>query len=252
MASRRPLLAGNWKMNLTIAESQELAAAIAESSSEATDRDIMIAPSFTAIPAVADILSGSNIILAAQNVCGAAKGAYTGEISPAMLKEVGCKMVIIGHSERRHIFAEDEKLINQRLSGALSHGLLPILCVGETLDDREEGNTFTILEAQLRAGLANITITKADDLVLAYEPVWAIGTGKTASADQAQEVHAFLRKILADILQKDIAAAIRILYGGSVNSDNVDVLMTEADIDGALVGGAALDSESFGRIIHFN
>jgi len=252
MASRRPLLAGNWKMNLTIAESLELATAIAKSSCKVTDRDIMIAPSFTAIPAVAEILSDSNVILAAQNVCGAEKGAYTGEISPAMLQEIGCKMVIIGHSERRHIFGEDETLINQRLSGSLRHDLLPILCVGETLDDREASKTFTVLEAQLRAGLADITIKRADDLILAYEPVWAIGTGKTASAEQAQEVHAFLREILADILQKDIAADIRILYGGSVNSDNVDILMAEADIDGALVGGAALDPESFERIIHFN
>lgn len=251
MPNRRPLLAGNWKMNLTIVKAQELAALVVKSSSDVTDRDIMIAPSFTALSSVAEILSDSNVILAGQNVCWQESGAFTGEISPQMLKDTTCKMAIIGHSERRHIFAEDEQLINKRLSGCLAHDIIPVLCVGETLSIRESDKTFDVLEEQLRQGLNGISINSAEELVIAYEPVWAIGTGKTASAEQAQEVHAFLRKILAEILQKDIAAGIRILYGGSVNSDNVDMLMAEPDIDGALVGGAALDYTAFDRIIHF-
>ena len=252
MSNRRPLLAGNWKMNLTITKAKDLAALIVKSASDVLDRDIMIAPAFTALSAVAEIVAGSNIILAGQNVCWEEQGAFTGEISPIMLQDLSCQMVIVGHSERRHIFMEDEVLVNKRLKGCLAHNLIPILCVGETLEEREAGNAFPILENQLRQGLTDVMLSNSDQLVVAYEPVWAIGTGKTASADQAQEAHAFLRNILAEIIKKDIAAGIRILYGGSVNSDNVDALMAKEDIDGALVGGAALKIETFDRIIHFH
>jgi len=248
---RRPLIAGNWKMNLGIVASKNLAEQIRQSASKATDRDVMIAPTFTSLPIVAAALEGSNVLMAGQNVCWEENGAFTAEISPTMLLELGCSFAIIGHSERRHIFGEDDALINRRIKGAMKFGLTPIHCIGETLDDREADKTMTILESQLRKGLQDITLSKADNLVIAYEPVWAIGTGKTASKEQAQEVHAFVRDILADIFEKSIASEMRILYGGSVNPENVDSLMGQKDIDGALVGGAALKADIFDRIIHF-
>jgi triosephosphate isomerase len=197
------------------------------------------------------MVADSGIILAAQNVCWEAQGAFTGEISPLMVLDSGAAAAIVGHSERRQIFHEDDILINKRVRGALAFGLMPILCVGETLDEREAGQTFTIVERQIRAGLAGVEAVDMGRIVLAYEPVWAIGTGKTASKEQAQEVHAFIRNLVAGMYEKDIADQIRILYGGSVKPDNIDALMAQADIDGALVGGAALNVESFGRIIHF-
>jgi len=248
---RRPLIAGNWKMNLGVVESKNLAEQICKSASGASDRDVLIAPTFTSMPIVAAALEGSSVLLAGQNVCWAENGAFTGEISPVMLAELGCRFAIIGHSERRHIFGENDALINQRIKGALKFGLTPIHCIGETLDDREADQTMTVLESQLRKGLHEISISKADNLVIAYEPVWAIGTGKTASKEQAQEVHAFVRKILTDIFEKSIASQMRILYGGSVNPENIDSLMGQNDIDGALVGGAALKADMFDRIIHF-
>ena len=248
---RRPLIAGNWKMNLGIIESKNLAEAISQSAAKATDRDVMVATTFTSLPINAAALDGSKDILARQKVSWEENGAFTAEISPTMLKELGCSFAIIGHSERRHIFGEDNALINKRVQGALNFDLIPILCIGETLDERESNKTMQVLESQIRQGLQNITLSSGNDIVVAYEPVWAIGTGKTASNEQAQEAHAFVRKILADIYEKTIASQIRILYGGSVNSDNVDSLMSQLDIDGALVGGAALKADSFDRIIHF-
>ena len=248
---RRALIAGNWKMHLTINQAAELATAIGQSASQATDRDVMIAPPFTMLSVAARALEGTPVILAAQNSCWAEKGAFTGDISPVMLKEVGCSMVILGHSERRHIFGEDNAMVNKRLLGAMDLGLVPILCIGETLEEREAGRTMQVLENQTREGLKGVEKGKAAKLVVAYEPVWAIGTGKTASNEQAQEAHAFIRGIVADIFEKNIASQIRILYGGSVNPDNVDLLMAQEDIDGALVGGAALKADSFNRIIHF-
>jgi triosephosphate isomerase len=168
-----------------------------------------------------------------------------------MLKEVGGSMAILGHSERRHLFGETDELINRRVTGALAHDITPILCLGEQLADREAGRTIAILEKQLRLGLKEITLTDPSRLVIAYEPVWAIGTGRTASAAQAQEAHAFIRRLLGELFEKNIASQIRILYGGSVNPDNIDTLMSQEDIDGALVGGAALQPDSFSRIIHF-
>ncbi|MEA3548633.1 MAG: triose-phosphate isomerase [Thermodesulfobacteriota bacterium] len=249
--NRRPLIAGNWKMHLTIAEAKSLARSIA-SGGIPLDRDVMLAPPYTALAAVNKALQDSSVLLASQNNGWEEKGAFTGEISPVMLKDVGCSMAIIGHSERRHIFGESNQLVNHRLSGALRYGLVPILCIGETLEEREANQTFKVLKTQLRGGLTGVASSEADKLVIAYEPVWAIGTGKTASEDQVQEVHAFLRSLLEKMYEKDIASQIRILYGGSVKPDNVDALMSREDVDGALVGGAALQAESFIRIIHFN
>ena len=247
---RRPLIAGNWKMHLTIPAVRELAAAVARVAQDVADRDVLIAPPFTALAAAGEAAGGA-LLLAGQNVCWEEQGAFTGEISPIMLKEVGCTMAIVGHSERRQLFGETDGLINKRVAGAVNFGLVPILCIGETLSEREAGATFAVLETQLREGLANITLTAAEQLVVAYEPVWAIGTGKTATAAQAQEVHAFVRRTLTTRFEKNIAAQMRILYGGSVNPANVDELMRQGDVDGALVGGAALKADSFERIIRF-
>ena len=248
---RRPLIAGNWKMHLTISEAGLLADEIVAGGIPA-DRDVMLAPPFTALAAVGETLKNSAVLLGAQNNCWEEKGAFTGEISPLMLKDAGCVMAIAGHSERRHIFGETDELINKRVGGALKFGLASILCIGETLEQREAGNTFTVLEKQTRQGLNGISDFSPEQLIIAYEPVWAIGTGKTASEGQAQEVHLFVRNLLADIYEKNIASKMRILYGGSVKPDNVDVLMAQEDVDGALVGGAALKAESFIRIINFN
>ncbi len=249
---RKPLIAGNWKMHTTIAEAERLAAAVAGACTGLKDREVMVAPPYTALPAVARVIMDSPLRLAAQNIHWEEKGAFTGEISPVMLKDVGCSMAIVGHSERRHIFKESDEIINKRLLGAMSHDLIPVCCIGETLEERENGRTLPVLEAQLRAALANVAIkNNPEGLVIAYEPVWAIGTGKTATAAQAQVVHAFVRSLLAGLFEKSIAARIRILYGGSVNAENIDVLMREEDIDGVLVGGASLKAELFERIIHF-
>ena len=248
---RRPLIAGNWKMYTTVAEAKELAAAVVAAASDLSDRDVMVAPPYTALSAVAAVVSGSSVLLAAQNVHWEEKGAYTAEISPIMLKDIGASMAIVGHSERRHIFLESDELINKRVLGAMQHGILPVFCIGETLDQREAEQTFAVLKNQLRAGLAGATVTDPQSIVIAYEPVWAIGTGKTATEQQAQDVHVFVRDTLAGLFDKNIAAQIRILYGGSVKPDNIDILMHQADIDGVLVGGAALKAESFTRIIQF-
>ncbi len=249
---RRPLVAGNWKMNTTIREAQQLAEAVVKSGADVVDRDIMIAPPFTALEAVSRIVRDSTSVqLAAQNICWAEKGAFTGDISPVMLKDTGCSMAIIGHSERRHVFGEDDAMINKRVLGALEFDLIPVFCVGETLDEREAGKTMEVLENQMRSGLAGVTADHAETIVIAYEPVWAIGTGKTATVEQAQEVHAFLRRLLGSMFQKNIATQMRILYGGSVNPDNVDALISQEDVDGALVGGASLKADLFDRIIHF-
>ena len=248
---RTPLIAGNWKMHMTVNEAVELAGAVARLSSDARDREVMIAPPYTALLEVARALEGSNVLLSSQNVCWEEKGAFTGEISPVMLKDIGCSMAIIGHSERRHVFGEDNKMVNKRILGAQKFGMVPVFCIGETLDEREAGHTFKVLESQVREGLVGVEISDPATIVVAYEPVWAIGTGKTATVVQAQEVHAFVRELLAGMYQKNVASEIRILYGGSVNPENVDALMSEEDVDGALVGGAALKPELFDRIIHF-
>jgi triosephosphate isomerase len=249
--SRKPLIAGNWKMNGVLIDACNLAAGIAAACRGVSDRDVLLAPPFTVISEVAHTIGDAPIILAGQNVCWEGKGAFTGEISPVMLRDAGATATLVGHSERRQIFGETDELINRRLKGALDFGLLTILCIGETLYQREKSQTFAVLEEQIRKGLADIAADRMGRVVIAYEPVWAIGTGKTASNDQAQEAHAFIRTLLADLFEKDIAAQTRILYGGSVKPTTIDELMAQPDIDGALVGGAALDVDTFGRIIHF-
>lgn len=249
--TRRPLIAGNWKMHLTVSEATHLARSLASTCGRCADREVMIAPSFTALAAVAKAVKGSNILVGAQNIAWEKEGAFTGEISGAMLKDVGVIMPIVGHSERRHIFAETDAMIHRRLVAALREGLRPILCIGETLEDRREGRTFDVLERQIREGVGVLDSATMPRLILAYEPVWAIGTGQTATQEQAQEVHFFLRGLLTRLYEKDIADSVHILYGGSVKPDNIDALMAQPDIDGALVGGAALNAESFARIVLF-
>lgn len=249
---RKALMAGNWKMHTTIEEARELASGVVAACGDYTDREVLIAPPATVLAGVADVLKDSTVLLASQNVCWEEKGAFTGEISPAMVRDVGGSGAIIGHSERRQIFHESDEMINLRVRGAIGAGLMAIFCIGETLEERESGKTFAVLEEQVRKGLKDVEAGQVGNVVIAYEPVWAIGTGKTASKEQAQEAHAFIRGLIADMFEKNVADHMRILYGGSVKPTNVDELMAQPDIDGALVGGASLDVESFGRIMNFN
>lgn len=243
---RRPVIAANWKMNKTIPEAIEFVNIFASAVSDIKDVDIIIAPPFTALYPVSELIRGSNIKLSAQNVFYEEKGAYTGEVSPSMLKDAGCDYVIIGHSERRHYFGENDDILNKKVRAALKNGLNVIFCIGETLKEREEGITFNVLERQTKEGLRDADLSR---IVIAYEPVWAIGTGKTATPEQAQEVHYYIRNKLRE--QNLDADSIRILYGGSVTPDNIDDLMACPDVDGALVGGASLKPESFERIVRF-
>jgi triosephosphate isomerase len=248
---RRPLIAGNWKMNNNCAESIELVSQLKDMLADTTEIDMVVAPPFTALGAVAAVLKGSSLALAAQHVFWEESGAFTGEISTALLNEVGCRYVIIGHSERRQYFSETDETVNKRLKAALKASLIPIVCIGETLAEREAEKTLTVIEQQLTGGLQGLSLEEMATVVIAYEPVWAIGTGKTATPDQAQEVHHFIRDLIARICSKEIAGSTRILYGGSVKPDNVDQLMAQLDIDGALVGGASLKADAFTRIVKF-
>lgn len=246
---RKPLIAGNWKMNKTVSESIEFARDFVKAVSNVTDRDILICPPFTSLYPVSEIFNGTNVRLGAQNMYFEEKGAFTGEISPLMLKDAGCSFVILGHSERRHIFGESNELINKKVLSAVSHGLVPVLCVGELLEEREEGKTFDVVGSQLEEGLKGVSADS--EFVIAYEPVWAIGTGKTATPELAEEVHRFLREKLSELFGSEKAESVRILYGGSVKPENVDGLMAMNNIDGALVGGASLKVESFVKIVNF-
>jgi triosephosphate isomerase (TIM) len=249
--SRTPLLAGNWKMHGTRPEARALAGALAKSVGAVTDREVLIAPPFTALDAARDAIAGTHILLGAQNVHGEDKGAYTGEVSAAMLLEVGCTHVIIGHSERRQYYGETDASVNARVWGALRAGLVPIVCVGETLAERKAGTTLAVVERQIRGGFAGVGASDGHRCVLAYEPVWAIGTGHTATPAHAEEVHLAIRKLVAQLVGQAVADSTRILYGGSVKPDNIDALMAQPDIDGALVGGASLDAVAFERIVKF-
>jgi triosephosphate isomerase (TIM) len=251
MAARRPLLAGNWKMYGTRAEAERLLSALKPEVTGLSDREVVVAPPFTALETAARLLAGSPIRLAAQNLHWEPQGAFTGEVSGPMLKELGCLYVLIGHSERRQYFAEGDEQVARKVKAAQRDGLVPIVCVGETLQERERGETLTVIRRQIHDGLQGQEKAALAALVIAYEPVWAIGTGRTATPDQAQEVHAAIRATLAAMADQTTADAVRILYGGSVKADNVDGLMAKADIDGALVGGASLQAESFARIVHF-
>jgi triosephosphate isomerase len=251
---RKMLFAGNWKMNLTPNEGRVLVSEIrteldCDAAVLAKDRDVLVAPPFLTIPAVSQTLAGSSILLGAQNVHFEEKGAFTGEVSASMLKAFGVSHVIIGHSERRHLFHESDELISKRTAATIAARMTAILCVGETLTERDSGRTIEVVLRQLQSGLAGIKGGGAGQVVIAYEPVWAIGTGRNATPEQAQQVHAAIREALADHFDRTVADQIRILYGGSVTADNVDSLMAKHDIDGALVGGASLKAASFVRIV---
>lgn len=242
---RTPLVAGNWKMNKTLSGALELAKGVADGTRGLQGVEVAVAPVAPYLPAVGQAISGSIVALSSQNMHWAEHGAYTGEISPTMLLDVGCKYAIIGHSERREYFLETDELVNQKVRSALAHDLVPILCIGETLDEREAGKTASKVDFQVRAALSGVSADEAPKVVIAYEPIWAIGTGRTATPEQAQEVHAQIRALLAALYGTHIATQIRILYGGSVKADNIAELIFQADIDGALVGGASLTVDSF-------
>jgi len=248
---RTPLIAGNWKMFGTRPEATTLVDGIKAEVAHVTHCEVLVAPPFTALETVARLVRGSRIFLAGQNMHAELKGAFTGEISVGMLKDVGCTHVIIGHSERRQYFGETDESVAKKTGTALEHGVVPIVCIGETLAERESGQTLAIIDRQVRTGLKACDTAAIGRLVVAYEPVWAIGTGKVATPEQAQEVHAHIRRILVELYGAPAAAVCRILYGGSVKPDNVDELMRQDDIDGALVGGASLQVDSFVRIVKF-
>jgi len=244
---RKPFIAANWKMHKTIPEAREFLSAFVPLVKDVKDVTIAIAPPFTALAAVAEQLNNTHIVLAAQNMFYEEKGAYTGEISPLMLVDIGCRYVIAGHSERRQYFHETDNIVNRKIKAAQKSGLGVIFCIGESLAEREAGKTLEILQRELEGGLAGVD---PEDIVIAYEPVWAIGTGKTATPAQAQEAHAHIREKLRS-LYGNRADELCILYGGSVTPENVDSLMECVDVDGALVGGASLNVESFARIVKF-
>ncbi|MBT8374570.1 MAG: triose-phosphate isomerase [Deltaproteobacteria bacterium] len=252
MDSRRPLIAGNWKMYKTCSEAVETARHLVRLVLDTRDVDIMIAPQFTALAPVFEIIKNGPVSLGAQNLFWEKEGAYTGEISAKMLITTGCSHVIIGHSERRQFFGETDATINKKINSAINEQLIPVFCVGETEKERESEDTFSVLDKQVTIGLKGFSSDQLEKLVVAYEPVWAIGTGKTATASQAQEVHQFLRSMLVKILGDSFSQTIRILYGGSVKPENIAELMAMPDIDGVLVGGASLDAETFSKIILFN
>ncbi len=246
-----PVIAGNWKMYKTTAEAislvQELAALVAN----ASGREIVVCPPFTALAAVKPLLAGTHIKLGAQNLNWDPQGAFTGEISAPMLKDVGCDYVIIGHSERRQFFAETDENVSRKLKAALTAGLIPIVCVGESLAEREAGITSTVVSRQVKLGLAGLSNEEVKSVIIAYEPIWAIGTGRTASAQDANAMCAFIRLTLTGMFGTPVADAMRIQYGGSVKPDNIDEIMSTSDIDGALVGGASLKASDFARIVNF-
>jgi triosephosphate isomerase len=246
---RRAVIAGNWKMHKTTAEAVALARAVRAGA--AGDAEVVLAPPFTALVGVAEALKGSAVALAAQNMHWEGQGAFTGEVSPVMLRDAGCSHVILGHSERRQLFGETDEGVARKAVAALAHGLTPVVCIGETLAERESGRTMEIVERQLERALRPLSPEQAAVALVAYEPVWAIGTGRNATPQQAQEVHAFIRRRVSVSHGEPAAAALRILYGGSVKPDNVGALMAEPDVDGALVGGASLEAESFLKLVHY-
>ncbi len=251
MATRTPLIAGNWKMYKTADQAAQTAADLVANVPQATV-DIMIAPPFTALQAVFAQVKDSRVALGAQNLFWRDEGAYTGEISAGMLTAAGCTHVIIGHSERRQFFGDTDETINLKIEAALAADLIPVFCIGESEAQRDAGDTFNVLDTQIKNGLKGFSVDQLAHLVIAYEPVWAIGTGKTATTDQAQEAHAFIRAQIEKYFTDTLAKSVRILYGGSVKPGNVNELMAMPDVDGALVGGASLDAETFSQIVNYN
>ena len=250
-SKRTPVIAGNWKMHKTSAEAIALAKELASLVSGAAEREIVVCPPFTALTAVKAALAGTSIKLGAQNLSWEKQGAFTGEVSAPMLKDVGCEYVIIGHSERRQYFAETDENVSRKLKAALAANLIPIVCVGESRSEREAGITSTVVSRQVKLGLSSLTAEDAKAVIIAYEPIWAIGTGLTASTEDANAVCSFIRLTLTGMFGTPTADAVRIQYGGSVKPDNVDELMAASDIDGALVGGASLKATDFARIVNF-
>ena len=249
---RKPVIAGNWKMYKLLDEAVQTALALKPLVANAGHCEVVIAPVFTALKTVADRLEGSNIQVAAQDCAEQNEfGARTGEVAPAMLADVGCSHVIIGHSERRQFFAETDTSVNRKTKAALEAGLTAVVCVGEMLAEREAGHAESVVETQLNGGLEGLTVRDMERIIIAYEPVWAIGTGKTATPEQAQEMHGYIRRKVGESHGMSVADAIRILYGGSVKSDNIKELMAQPDVDGALVGGASLEAESFAKIVNY-
>ena len=249
---RKPVIAGNWKMYKLLAEAVETALALKPIVANVNHCEVVIAPVFTALKTLADRLEGSNIGIAAQNCATETKhSAHTGEICADMLKDIGTTHVIVGHSERRQFYGESDHSVNAKAKACLSFGLTAILCIGEMLAERDAGNAQSIVKSQLVNGLSGLTTSDMKRIIIAYEPVWAIGTGKTATPEQAQEMHAFIRQVLIETHGNEVAEATRILYGGSVKPDNIKELMKQADVDGALVGGASLDANSFGQIVNY-
>ena len=251
MPVRTPLIAGNWKMFKTCEEATDTAARLVKLVSGTSGCDIMIAPAFTALFSVSGILRGSPIALGAQTLHWEKEGAFTGEVSADMLKSCGCTHVIIGHSERRQYFGETDETVNRRIKCALSNHIVPVFCIGETEKERDDEKTMNVLDKQVKAGLKGLGSESLSNLVIAYEPVWAIGTGKTATSAQVQDVHCFLRSLMGDLFGNELAKSTRIIYGGSVKPSNISELMSLEDVDGALVGGASLVAETFNEIIRY-
>jgi triosephosphate isomerase len=248
---RKPIIAGNWKLYKTSSEAVELVSNIIPLVKNVSDVEIIVAPAFTVLDIVKRSLADSSLQLAGQDCYWEEEGAYTGEVSPKMLKDVGCSYVLIGHSERRQYFNETDVNVNKKIRAAISGGLTAIFCIGETIEERETGMTFKVLEKQVETGLYGIAASSINNLIIAYEPIWAIGTGKTATENQAQEVHKFIRGILSKLYGQSVADGTSILYGGSVKPENIKGLMSQPDIDGALVGGASLKADSFASIVRF-
>ncbi|HKQ50876.1 MAG TPA: triose-phosphate isomerase [Pyrinomonadaceae bacterium] len=250
---RKPVIAGNWKMYKTISESVETALSLKPLVANANHCEVVIAPVFTALKTVADRLEGSNIHVAGQDCSTEVEhGAHTGEVAADMLKDAGASHVIVGHSERRQYYAETDTFVRKKTQAAVAAGLVAIVCVGETLVQRDQGNAEAVVRGQLEGGLSGLTASDLDRIILAYEPVWAIGTGRTATPEQAQEMHAFIRRVFAQRHSQSAAENVRLLYGGSVKPDNIAGLMAQEDIDGALVGGASLKADSFAQIVYYN
>jgi triosephosphate isomerase len=247
--TRKYLIAGNWKMNLNSAEGAELAGQVVSQFGQQTEVSVCVCPTFTALEGVSKVVNESNIQLGAQNMHSEASGAYTGEISAEMLRHLYCNFVILGHSERREYFGETDETVNQKTLAALQANLKPIVCIGETLEEREAGQVNAVISRQIKGALAGINAERAESLVIAYEPVWAIGTGKTATPEMAEEVHAEIRCLLAGLLGEEASEKVRILYGGSMKPGNAPELLAQKNIDGGLIGGAALKANDFGGII---
>lgn len=247
----RPLIAGNWKMNTVIHEGVDLVLKLRELVRGVDETDIVIAPPFTSIYHLKHLVADSPIKLAAQNLFWETKGAYTGEISAAMIRDAGCRFVIVGHSERREYFKETDEIVNKKVFAALKEGLKPIVCVGETLDEKERGKTLQRVTLQVRNALKGVGGAAMRDIAIAYEPIWAIGTGRVASPQEAEEVHNAVRETLFELFEPNVVKEVRIVYGGSVKPGNIDELMAQPNIDGALVGGASLKAEDFARIVKF-